>query len=86
MVTVLYYEYPLVMASLTYIKVVKADSWKKNWRWGVMGAFIIAWIISPGTTGGVIETTIGVILSVLYFVGVVSAKIIEKRSFRNTKI
>jgi sec-independent protein translocase protein TatC len=86
MVTGIAFEYPLVMASLTYIKVVKADSWKKNWRWGVMGAFIIAWIISPGTTGGVIETTIGVILSVLYFVGVASAKIIEKRSFRNTKI
>ncbi|MFP3234107.1 MAG: twin-arginine translocase subunit TatC [Sulfolobaceae archaeon] len=79
MVTGIAFEYPLAMSILTYIGMVKADSWKKNWRWGVLGAFIIAWIISPGTTGGVIETTIGTILSVLYFVGVASAKIIEKR-------
>jgi len=49
---------------------------------GVMGASIIAWIISPGTTGGVIETTIGVILSVLYFVGVVSAKNNRKKKIK----
>ncbi|MCY0874339.1 MAG: twin-arginine translocase subunit TatC [Acidianus infernus] len=79
MVTGIAFEYPLVMASLTYIGMVKADSWRKNWRWGVLGAFIIAWIISPGTTGGIIEIIIGVILSALYFVGVASAKIIEKR-------
>jgi len=82
MVTGIAFEYPLAMSILTYIGMVKADSWKKNWRWGVLGAFIIAWIISPGTTGGVIETTIGTILSVLYFVGVASAKIIEKRRMK----
>ena len=82
MVTGIAFEYPLAMSILTYIGMVKADSWKKNWRWGVLGAFIIAWIISPGTTGGVIETTIGTILSALYFVGVASAKIIEKRRMK----
>jgi Sec-independent protein translocase TatC len=82
MVTGIAFEYPLAMSILTYIGMVKADSWKKNWRWGVLGAFIIAWIISPGTTGGVIETTIGTILSVLYFGGVASAKIIEKKRMK----
>ncbi|BDC18636.1 twin-arginine translocase subunit TatC [Acidianus sp. HS-5] len=84
LVTGIAFEYPLVMAGLTYVKVVKADSWRKNWRWGVLGAFIIAWTISPGTTGGVIETVIGIILSILYFAGVGTAKIIEKRSLNNT--
>ncbi|BDC17281.1 twin-arginine translocase subunit TatC [Acidianus sp. HS-5] len=86
LVTGIAFEYPLVMAGLTYVKVVKADSWRKNWRWGVLGAFIIAWTISPGTTGGVIETVIGIILSILYFAGVGTAKIIEKRSLNKTKI
>ncbi len=79
MVTGVAFEYPLVMSMLTYLGVVAAKTWKSGWRWGVLGAFIIAWIISPGTTGGVIETTIGLILSGLYFVGVAVAYVIEKR-------
>ncbi|MUN28256.1 twin-arginine translocase subunit TatC [Sulfuracidifex metallicus] len=77
-VTGISFEFPLVMDVLTYIGAVKASTWKKNWRWGVLGAFIIAWIISPGTTGGVIETVIGLILSALFFVGVAGAYLIER--------
>jgi sec-independent protein translocase protein TatC len=73
------FEYPLVMGALTFLGVVGARTWRRNWRWGVLGAFIVAWIISPGTTGGVIETTIGTILSALYFAGVAAAYIIERR-------
>jgi sec-independent protein translocase protein TatC len=49
------------------------------WRWGVLISFIIAWIISPGTTGGVMETIIGLSLSSLYFVGMGVSYIIEKK-------
>jgi sec-independent protein translocase protein TatC len=73
------FEYPLVMSMLTMAGVVKASSWRRNWRYGVLGAFIIAWLISPGTTGGVIETTIGVTLSTLYFVGILASHLVEKR-------
>ncbi|QKR00575.1 twin-arginine translocase subunit TatC [Metallosphaera tengchongensis] len=73
------FEYPLIMTMLTMAGVVKAESWRRNWRYGVLGAFIIAWFISPGTTGGVIETTIGVTLSTLYFVGVASSYLAQKR-------
>ena len=73
------FEYPLVMSLLTLAGVVKAQSWRKNWRYGVLGAFIIAWFISPGTTGGVIETTIGVTLSTLYFVGVATSYLAERK-------
>ena len=74
------FETPLVMTGLTYLGLVKAESWSKNWRFGVAGAWIIAWIISPGTTGGLIETTIGVTLSALYFAGVLASKHVEKRA------
>jgi len=79
MVTGIAFEYPLVMSILTYIGVVAAQSWKRNWRWGILGAFIIAWMISPGTTGGVIETVIGLILSGLYFVGVAVSYTIQRK-------
>ncbi|AWR93408.1 twin-arginine translocase subunit TatC [Acidianus brierleyi] len=73
------FEFPLVMTILSYIGLVKAETWKKNWRWGVLGSFIIAWAISPGTTGGIIETTIGLILSALFFVGVAASSFAQKR-------
>ncbi|MCQ4335871.1 MAG: twin-arginine translocase subunit TatC [Sulfolobales archaeon] len=84
-VTGLAFEYPLAMAIATYLGLVKAKTWFENWRWGVMGAFIIAWAISPGTTGGVIETTIGLILSALYFVGAYAAKAVERRKGRENR-
>ena len=85
MATGIAFEYPMAMAVLTFMGVVSAKTWRSGWRWGVLGAFIIAWIISPGTTGGIIETTIGIILSALYFVGVIAAYAIERRVRKNEK-
>ncbi len=85
MATGIAFEYPMAMAILTFMRVVSAKSWKSGWRWGILGAFVIAWIISPGTTGGIIETTIGIILSVLYFVGVAFAYAIERRIKKSKK-
>ncbi len=85
MATGIAFEYPLVMAALTFLGIVGARTWRRNWRWGVLGAFIIAWIISPGTTGGIIETTIGTILSILYFIGVAAAYWIERRRLRSAR-
>ena len=79
------FEFPLVMVSLTQLGLVKAKTWRENWRWGVLVSFIIAWIVSPGTTGGLIETTIAVTLSSLYFVGVIVSSIVEKRSSKKEK-
>ncbi|MCY0859625.1 MAG: twin-arginine translocase subunit TatC [Sulfolobaceae archaeon] len=81
--TGLAFELPLIMAGLTYLGLVSYDGWKKNWRWGVLISFIIAWLISPGTTGGLIETTIGTILSLLYFAGVLVARYIERKNKSN---
>lgn len=73
------FEMPLIMVGLTYLGIVKASTWRNYWRWGVLISFIIAWIISPGTTGGVMETIIGLSLSSLYFVGMGVSYIIEKK-------
>jgi hypothetical protein len=86
MATGVAFEYPLVMGALTFLGVVGARTWRRNWRWGVLGAFVIAWMISPGTTGGVIETTIGIILSALYFVGVAAAYTIEEAQTRTKRV
>ncbi|MEM3186082.1 MAG: twin-arginine translocase subunit TatC [Conexivisphaerales archaeon] len=63
------FELPMVMLGLTYIGVVGYKAWIKNWRYAVVVAFFIALLISPGATGGLMETTIGLTLSALYFVG-----------------
>ncbi|ADX82944.1 twin-arginine translocase subunit TatC [Sulfolobus islandicus] len=76
--TGLSFELPLIMGGLTGVGVVKSITWLKNWRWGVLVSFIIAWIISPGTTGGIIETVIGITLSTLYFIGALISKFMEK--------
>ncbi|MEM0362828.1 MAG: twin-arginine translocase subunit TatC, partial [Sulfolobaceae archaeon] len=73
------FEMPLIMIGLTYIGMVSATTWRKYWRWGVLVSFIIAWIISPGTTGGVMETIIGLSLSALYFLGMGISSIVEKK-------
>ncbi|SAI86755.1 twin-arginine translocase subunit TatC [Saccharolobus solfataricus] len=73
------FEMPLIMIGLTYLGIVKASTWRNYWRWGVLVSFIIAWIISPGTTGGVMETIIGLSLSSLYFLGMGISFLITKR-------
>ncbi|ADB88166.1 twin-arginine translocase subunit TatC [Saccharolobus islandicus] len=73
------FEMPLIMIGLTYLRIVKASTWRNYWRWGVLVSFIIAWIISPGTTGGVMETIIGLSLSSLYFLGMGISFLVEKK-------
>lgn len=63
------FEMPVVMAVLTRFGFVEAKVWKENWRYGILASFIIALILSPGVTGGLIETVIGLTLSALYVVG-----------------
>ncbi len=83
MATGLSFELPLIMVMLTSIGLVKSTTWMKNWRWGVLVSFIVAWIISPGTTGGIMETIIGLTLSSLYLVGALVTRSLENK--RKTK-
>ncbi len=75
------FELPIVMVTLTKFNFVGADVWKENWRMGILASFIIALLISPGVTGGLIETIIGLTLSGLYAAGaIISRRIAQKNA------
>ena len=79
----LVFEMPLIIGSLVYLGIVDVKFLKEKWRYAVAGSFIAAWIISPGATGGLIETAMGLIFSGLYFSGIYLGKFMEvrKRSY-----
>ncbi len=74
------FETPIIVFSLSYVGVVPPSFWFKNWRYAIIGAFFVALLISPGATGGIMETTIALIIIALYFSGALLAKwILSKR-------
>ena len=79
----LVFEMPLIISALVYLGIVDVQFLKAKWRYAVAGAFIAAWLISPGATGGLIETAMGLIFSGLYFSGIYLGKFMEvrKRSY-----
>ena len=79
----LVFEMPLIISALVYLGIVDVQFLKAKWRYAVAGSFIAAWIISPGATGGLIETAMGLIFSGLYFSGIYLGKFMEvrKRSY-----
>ena len=79
----LVFEMPLIISALVYLGIVDVQFFKAKWRYAVAGSFIAAWIISPGATGGLIETAMGLIFSGLYFSGIYLGKFMEvrKRSY-----
>ncbi|MCL4334170.1 MAG: twin-arginine translocase subunit TatC [Candidatus Thermoplasmatota archaeon] len=68
------FETPVIVFSLSYIGLVPPSTWLKNWRYAVIGAFFVALLISPGATGGIMETTIAMIIIALYFSGALLAR------------
>ena len=79
----LVFEMPLIISALVYLGIVDVRFLKAKWRYAVAGSFIAAWIISPGATGGLIETAMGLIFSGLYFSGIYLGEVMElrKRSY-----
>ena len=75
----LVFEMPLIISSLVYLGIVDVQFLKAKWRYAVAGSFIAAWIISPGATGGLIETAMGLIFSGLYFSGIYLGEVMELR-------
>ena len=78
----LVFEMPLIIGSLVYLGIVDVKFLKEKWRYAVAGSFIIALFISPGATGGLIETAMGLIFSGLYFSGIGLGKFMEGRKKR----
>ena len=78
----LVFEMPLIISALVYLGIVDVQFLKAKWRYAVAGSFIAAWLISPGATGGLIETAMGLIFSGLYFSGIYLGKFMEVRKRR----
>ena len=78
----LVFEMPLIMSSIVYLGIVDVKMLQEKWRYAVAGSFIIALMISPGATGGLIETALGLIFSGLYFSGIGLGKFMEIRKER----
>ena len=78
----LVFEMPLIMSSIVYLGIVDVKMLQEKWRYAVAGSFIIALMISPGATGGLIETALGLIFSGLYFSGIGLGKFMEIRKKR----
>jgi sec-independent protein translocase protein TatC len=73
------FETPVIVFSLSYAGVVPPSTWFKHWRYAIIGAFFVALLISPGATGGIIETTLALIILALYFSGALLARWAIKR-------
>ena len=74
------FELPIVMVTLTKFNFVGPEVWKENWRMGILASFIIALLISPGVTGGLIEAIIGLTLSGLYAAGAIASRRVARKN------
>ena len=76
------FEIPIIMIAVSYVGLVSYDTWLRNWRYAIVGSFIMAMLISPGATGGIIETTIGLTLTALYFGGAIMSRTLALRKMK----
>jgi sec-independent protein translocase protein TatC len=76
------FEIPIIMVAISYVGLVSYDTWLRNWRYAIVGSFVVAMFISPGATGGIIETTIGLTLSGLFFGGALASRSLALRKQR----
>ena len=72
------FETPVIMVGLTYLSIVPASYWRKNWRYAIVAALIFGVIFSPGVTG-LTMLLLAIPIIALYFVGIYAAERVEKR-------
>ena len=69
------FELPVVMAGITKLGVVRAEFWKKYWRFAVIGIFVFAAVITPDGSG-VTMILVAAPMLLLYLIGyAVSTKV-----------
>lgn len=74
---------PLVMSALSFLGLVKAQTWIKGWRWAVVGSFAFAAVVTP-TPEVSIMMLVAVPLCVLYFAAIGVALLRERWVERRT--
>ncbi len=72
------FETPVIMVGLTYLSIVPASYWRKNWRYAIVAALIFGVIFSPGVTGFTM-ILLAIPIIALYFVGIYASQRTERR-------
>ena len=73
------FEVPPICLGLSYAGLLRSGMMKRYWNYAIAGCFVVAFLISPGVGGGIIETLIAVALSGLYGISYVLVKQVEQR-------
>jgi sec-independent protein translocase protein TatC len=73
----LVFETPFIVMFLAKIGLVQSTKLLSWWRFAIVGAFIISAIITP-SIDPITQTMVAIPMIVLYFVGIVLAKMVEK--------
>ena len=76
MVTGLVFETPLLIMGLAKVGVVHSRKLLSWWRFAIVGAFIISAVVTP-SIDPVTQTLVAAPMIVLYFVGIILAKLVE---------
>lgn len=69
---------PIFMILLSYLGIVDAGLWKKNWRYAILIFLILAAVVTPDGTG-ITMALLSLPLIVLYFVGCIGSKKVANR-------
>ncbi len=76
LVTGLVFETPLVVMGLAKVGVVNSRKLLSWWRWAIMGAVVLAAIVTP-SIDPITQMLVAGPMIVLYFVGIALAKLVE---------
>jgi sec-independent protein translocase protein TatC len=76
LVTGLVFETPLLVMGLAKVGVVHSRKLLSWWRFAIVGAFIISAVVTP-SIDPVTQTLVAAPMIVLYFVGIILAKLVE---------
>jgi sec-independent protein translocase protein TatC len=60
------FELPCLLLGLAYVGFLSAKTMAKNWNYAYAGFWVVAFVISPGVGGGIIEGGIATLLLGLY--------------------
>jgi sec-independent protein translocase protein TatC len=76
MVTGFVFETPLLVMGLAKIGLVQSSKLLRWWRFAVVGAFLISAVVTP-SIDPITQTLVAVPMIVLYFLGILLAKLVE---------
>ena len=71
------FQMPIVMYALTAAGIIRASTWRKNWRFAIIGIFVFGALITPDGSG-VTMLLVALPMTGLYVAGYVAATLQER--------